>query len=74
MYVPERFCQHHGTAVFIYLLQHLLVGYQQLGVSILHHEIQALGRVAGVKGLVGAAGFKHAQGGEHHPFAATYED
>ena len=45
----------------------LLVGYQQLGTGILHHEVQALLRIGGVQRLIGTTGLHHTQRGDRHP-------
>ena len=54
--------------------QELLIGDQELRIRILHHELQALVRVRGVQGQVGAAGLERAQRGNHHVFVAPQHD
>ena len=71
--IGQVLSQQHRSLV-IHLLQQFLLGDEELGGGVLHHEVQALGGVAGIQRLVGAAGLEHAQGGEHHPFAAADED
>ena len=65
--------QQHRPLV-IDFLQQFFLGDEELGGGVLHHEVQALGGVAGIQRLVGAAGLEHAQGGEHHPLAAADEN
>ena len=47
----------------------LLVGNEQTGIGILHHEIQPLCRIAGIKRLIGTACLQHTQRGNDHPLA-----
>ena len=43
---------------------------KDFGIGVLGHKFQALLRIGGVQRKVGAAGFEHAQRGEHHIFVA----
>ncbi len=67
------FGKQHLTLIFIHQLAQFLIGYEQLGVGVFHHEIQTLCRIARVERLIGATGLKHTQGGYHHPLAARNE-
>ena len=51
--------QQHLTLIFIYDRTQLLVGNEQLGTRIPHHEVQTLGGIAGIQRLVGTTGFQH---------------
>ena len=42
--------------------------------GILHHEVEALFRIRGIKGLIGTASLQHTERGDGHPLAAGYED
>ena len=50
-----------------------LVGNQQLGAGILHHEVQALLGIARVERLIGATGLEHTERGNGHPLATGDE-
>ncbi len=45
-----------------------------MGTGILHHEVQALLRIAGVQRLIGTAGLQYAERGDDHPLRAGNED
>ena len=66
--------QQHFASVFIYQLTQRLVGNEQSGSSIFHHEVQTLLRISGVQRLVGTAGLQHAERGNSHPLAARNDD
>ena len=51
--------QQHIALILIYYVTQRLVGYQQLSASILHHEVQALLRIAWVERLVGTTCLEH---------------
>ena len=53
--------QQHISLILINDGAKLLISNQQLRIGILHHEVQALLRIAGIKRLVGAASLQHAK-------------
>ena len=59
--------------VLIDQLAQRLVDDEQLGIGVLHHEVQSLLRITGVKWLIGAASLEHAQRGDGHPLASRNE-
>ena len=60
--------QEHVALIFIDHRPQFLVGNEQPGAGVLHHEVQPLGGIAGVKRLIGTASLQHAQRGDGHPF------
>ena len=66
--------EQNGTVIFRDQFLQARVCDQQRGIGVFYHEIQSLGRVGRVEGLVGAAGFNGSQGCDHHLFAATQDD
>jgi len=68
--VHDVFRQEDGAVVLVDDGTQGFVGDEHLGTRILYHEVQTLGGIARVEGLVGAAGFQHTEGGNGHPFAA----
>ena len=68
------FRQQHLTVVFVNDIAQRLIGYQQLGIGIFNHKVQALGRITRVKGLVGTAGLEHAESSNRHPLTAWNDD
>ena len=51
--------QQHLALVLIHDRTQFRIGNEQFGTRILHHEVQTLGRIAGIQWLIGATGFQH---------------
>ena len=66
-------CKEHIALIFIDQGPSSLVGNEQLGISIFHHEVEALLGIAGVERLIGATGLEHAKRGNGHPLATRNE-
>ena len=61
--------QQHIALILIHHRAQLLIGYQQTGTRILHHEVQTLLWIARVERLVGTTGLQHTQRRDGHPLA-----
>ena len=53
--------QQYPTLVFVHDVTQFLVGYQQLGIGILHHEVQTFFRITRIQWLVGASCLQHTE-------------
>ena len=69
----DVFGQQHLALIFVNDGTQFLVGNQQLGTGVLHHEIEALLGITRVERLVGTTGLEHTQRCDGHPFAAGNE-
>ena len=67
-------CQQDFALIRLYDRAQCLVGNQQLGIGILHHEVQTFLRIGGVQRLIGTAGLQHSQRGYGHPLTAWYQN
>ena len=54
------FRQQHLVLVLVDDGAQFFLGDEELGASVLHHEVESLGGVGGVEGLIGAAGLHDA--------------
>ena len=62
------------ASVFIHLIKQVSISNEQLGTSIMHHEVESLRGVRGVERLVGTPCFEHSEGGYDHPLRTRDED
>ena len=62
-------CQQHIALIFIDDIPQLFISNQQLGIGILHHEVQTLLRIAGIQRLIGTTSLQHTERSNSHPFA-----
>ena len=72
--MSDVFGQQYLTLIFVHDGAQVLIGNEQLGIGILHHEVQALCGVRRVKRLIGATGLQHTHRGDDHPLRTRYED
>ena len=60
--------------IFVYNGAQFLVGNQQSGAGILHHEVQPLLRIAGIEWLESTASLYDSQRGDSHPLTTWNQD
>ena len=63
-----------GSLIVFQDREQVLIGDEDLGVGILHHEEQALRGVGGIQRQIGAAGLERTQRRGHHVLVAAQHD